>query len=131
MEDVRALILKLSISTALWNVYKQLPTLLEYDNMMAFSTKVLVKAQFELYKMSTQPVFNTTSVGQMSTLGSGVWLELLNHVMFLCYLIELDNEVEYKWFNKCPDISGKPFGLYVLDLTRVLLEQLNLIGIKA
>lgn len=131
MEDVRALILKLSISTALWNVYKQLPALLEYDNVLAFSTKVLVKTQFELYKSSTHPVFDNMSVGQMSTLGSGVWLELLNHVMFLCYLMELDNEAEYKWFSKCPDIADKPFGLYVHDLSRVMLEQLNEIGIKA
>lgn len=131
MEDVREIIKKLSISTALWNVYKQLPALLEYDNMLAFSTKVLVKAQFELYKSSTHPIFDTTSVGQMSTLGSGIWDELLTHTMFLCYLMELDNEAEYKWFSKCPDISGKPFGLYVHDLTRVMLEQLNDIGIKA
>ena len=131
MEDIRAIILKLSISTALWNVYKQLPVLLEYDSMLAYSTKVLVKTQFELYKSSTHPVFDTTSVGQMSTLGSGVWLELLNHTMFLCYLMSLDNDVEYKWFNKCPDISGWPFGAYVAHLTRVMLEQLNEIGIKA
>jgi hypothetical protein len=131
MEDVRAIILKLSISTALWNVYKQLPVLLEYDNMLAFSTKVLVKTQLELYKSSTHPVLDTTSVGQMSTLGSGVWLELLTHTMFLCYLLELDNEAIYKWFSKCPDISDKPFGLYLADLTRLLLEQLNDIGIKA
>ena len=130
MEEVRTLIKKLSISMALWNVYKQLPSLLN-NYSLPFSTTVLVKSQFEMYKSSTHPMFDTTSVGQMSTLGSGVWIELLNHTMFLCYLMSLDNDVEYKWFNKCPDISGWPFGSYVAHLTRVMLEQLNEIDIKA
>lgn len=132
MGDINTTIKKLSISAALWNVYKQLPALITTDKVYAYSSKVIIQSQFELYKMSTlKPVFDNTSVEQLHTLGSAAWPELLNHVTFLMYLLEVEDEVINHWFYTSPAIAGNSFGLYVHVLARLMLEQLEEIGIKA
>lgn len=76
--ETRETIRKLSIHTAIWNIFKWIPELLNDETInMHWEYRVMLKTNFELFKNSTlAPVFEQTRLDQMHTLGSAVWVEL-------------------------------------------------------
>lgn len=90
--ETRDAIRAMSIHTAIWDIFKWIPELLnDKDVVMNWENRVLLKTNFELFKNSVMaPVFEQTCLDQMHTLGSATWVELTmltNCIHLICNLI--------------------------------------------
>lgn len=141
MENLKDLINHLDIHTALWNVYKQLPWLLGCGlDLITEQEKALIKHNLGLFKSSTlAPVFESTRIDQLHTLGSATWAELTAYTNFLSVLLNTSRDIAVGWEDDAPifepnaygiwfdtmgSISGYKFEFYMIQLSEILAEQL-------
>lgn len=120
--DTRDVVRSMSIHTAIWDIFKWIPELLEdKDAVMNWETRVLLKTNFELFKNSAMaPVFEHTRLEQMHLLGSAVWVELTmltNCMQILCSLIWLDYD-----YNPYREWADRHFAIKSEDSDEVIYQ---------
>jgi hypothetical protein len=120
--DIRDVVRSMSIHTAIWDIFKWIPELLEdKDVVINWESRVLLKTNFELFKNSAMaPVFEHTRLEQMHLLGSAVWVELTmltNCMQIICSLIWHDGD-----YNPYREWADKHFAIKSEDSDEVIYQ---------
>lgn len=120
--DTRDVVRSMSIHTAIWDIFKWIPELLnDEDVVMNWESRVLLKTNFELFKNSAMaPVFEHTRLEQMHLLGSAVWVELTmlaNCMQIICSLIWHDGD-----YNPYREWADKHFAIKSEDPNDVIYQ---------
>jgi hypothetical protein len=120
--DTRDVVRSMSIHTAIWDIFKWIPELLEdKDVVINWESRVLLKTNFELFKNSAMaPVFEHTRLEQMHLLGSAVWVELTmltNCMQIICSLIWHDGD-----YNPYREWADKHFAIKSEDSDEVIYQ---------